>query len=202
MMSATSQPSTIVSAGLEDAGRPALMLVVEDDAALLTLIEKRLAGQRPPHGRRGGWAFRLGLAETTYSQSHAAGLQPARHARRATAAADRRRRGPRALRRGHRTWQRKRGRRNDETRRLRLPRQGAGVHETAAGGGRAIGGAGDRPSDWRGRRAIAASPRRTGAARPATHWGTGRGQPAAALEMDDAAAPRSKSTGIRPSWPT
>jgi C4-dicarboxylate-specific signal transduction histidine kinase len=44
MMPAISQPSTTVSAGPEDAGRPALVLVVEDDAALLTLIEKRLAG--------------------------------------------------------------------------------------------------------------------------------------------------------------
>jgi C4-dicarboxylate-specific signal transduction histidine kinase len=42
-MSAASQPSTTVSAGLEDSGGPALILVVEDDAALLTLIEKRVA---------------------------------------------------------------------------------------------------------------------------------------------------------------
>ncbi len=42
-MSAASQPSTVVPAGLEDAGGPALILVVEDDAALLTLIEERLA---------------------------------------------------------------------------------------------------------------------------------------------------------------
>jgi DNA-binding NtrC family response regulator len=42
-MSVTSQPRTAVPAGLEDADGPALILVVEDDAALLTLIEKRLA---------------------------------------------------------------------------------------------------------------------------------------------------------------
>ncbi len=42
-MSVTSQPRTAVSAGLEDADGPALILVVEDDAALLTLIERRLA---------------------------------------------------------------------------------------------------------------------------------------------------------------
>jgi C4-dicarboxylate-specific signal transduction histidine kinase len=42
-MSAINQPSTAVAAGLEGAAGPALILVVEDDAALLTLIEKRLA---------------------------------------------------------------------------------------------------------------------------------------------------------------
>jgi len=42
-MSAINQPRTAVAAGLEDTGGSALILVVEDDAALLTLIEKRLA---------------------------------------------------------------------------------------------------------------------------------------------------------------
>ena len=89
-MSATSQPSTAVPAGLEDADGPALILVVEDDAALLTLIEKRLAaGGHRTVGVADG-RFRLGLAEATYAQPDAAGLQPARHARWATAATDRR----------------------------------------------------------------------------------------------------------------
>ncbi len=42
-MPVTNQSSTAVPAGLEDADGPELILIVEDDAALLTLIEKRLA---------------------------------------------------------------------------------------------------------------------------------------------------------------
>jgi C4-dicarboxylate-specific signal transduction histidine kinase len=42
-MSVINQPRTAAPADLEDADGPALILVVEDDAALLTLIEKRLA---------------------------------------------------------------------------------------------------------------------------------------------------------------
>ena len=47
-MSATGQSSTAVFACSEEAGGPALVLVVEDDAALLALIERGLAA----HGHR------------------------------------------------------------------------------------------------------------------------------------------------------
>ena len=183
---------------------PELILVVEDDAALLKLIEKCLAAGGHRTRGRGQRRRGPGLARARFAPTDALGLQPARHARRATPRTDRSpgKRVPFVVATGH----------GSESVAVEMMKRGAYDYLVKGATFMKLLPAGDRSrlgagaagrAAGRGRGATAAGPRRIGAARRAAHGGIGRGQPPPA-RRDGRTPPRGGAgrSSIWPNWPT